>query len=471
MRRVILALSAAAAVCGCALKPPPDPGELRRDALGNAVPPGQWTAKGAAAGAVVDGWLAAFKDAQLEALVREAIRHNPDLRIAAGRVEQAAGHARLAGAEIYPQINLMARGLGKLSSGSSDMQVRGIFLSWELDLWGRVRSQREAGRFQFESTLLDAEYARQSIAALVAKSWFLAVEARLQKAIAEDMLRSSERLVALALDRQRVGVGDEIDVALARASAQGYRDAVERLELGRQQALRALEALAGRYPAAAVETPAALGPPPAPAPAGIPAQLLERRPDVVAAERRVAEAFYRVEESKAARMPRISLAGSGSSVSSDLFLLQNRANPIWSLGLNVLGPLFTGGALEAQVEIRTAEQKVAVAEYGRIGLRAFSEAESALSSEISLAERQSALRAAVAENARALELANVRYRVGSGDLRAVQQQQIAVYAARTALLRVEGEQLAQRVNLYLALGGGWDVASAAGADQEKSAKP
>jgi len=420
---------------------------------------------------VAGGWLAAFKDAQLEALVREAIVFNPDLRIAAGRVEQAAGHARLAGAEIYPQIDLMARGLGKLSTGSSDLQVKGIFLSWELDLWGRVRSQREAGRFQFESTVLDAEYARQSIAALVAKSWFLAVEARLQKAIAEDMLRSSERLVALALDRQRVGVGDEVDVALARASAQGYRDAVERLELGRQQALRALEALAGRYPAAVVETPAALAPPPAPAPAGIPAQLLERRPDIVAAERRVAEAFYRVEESKAARMPRISLAGSGSSVKSDLFLLQDRANPIWSLGVNLLGPLFTGGALEAQVDIRTAEQKVAVAEYGRIGVRAFGEVENALSSEFALAERQSALRAALADNARALELAKVRYRVGSGDLRAVQQQQLALYAARTALLRVEGEQLAQRVNLYLALGGGWEVASAASADQEKSAKP
>jgi NodT family efflux transporter outer membrane factor (OMF) lipoprotein len=453
-----------AAVSGCALKPPPDPVGLRRDALPNAVPQGQWAAKGAATGAVGEGWLATFKDPQLDDLVREAITYNPDLRIAAGRVEQAAGHAKLAGAEIYPQVNLMARGLGKLSSGSSDLQVRGIFLSWELDLWGRVRSEREAGRFQYESTVLDAEYARQSIAALVAKSWFLAIEARLQKVIAEEMLRASERLVALALDRQRVGVGDGYDVALARASVQGYRDAVERLELARQQALRALEALAGRYPAAAAETPAALSPMPAPVRAGIPAELLERRPDVVAAERRVAEAFYRVQESKAARMPRISLAGSGNSVKSDLFLLSNRSNPIWSLGVNVLGPLFTGGALEAQVEIRTAEQKVAVDEYGRIGIRAFGEAENALSSESALAERHSALRAAVAENARALELANVRYRVGSGDLRAVQQQQLALYAARTALLRIESEQLAQRVNLHLALGGGWEEASPAAAD-------
>jgi NodT family efflux transporter outer membrane factor (OMF) lipoprotein len=346
-----------------------------------------------------------------------------------------------------------------MSSDSSGLQGVGLFLSWELDLWGRVRSDREAARFRYESTVLDAEYARQSIAALVAKSWFLATEARLQKALAEEMVRSSERLVTLALDRQRVGRGDDYDVSLARAGLQTYRDAVEQLELARQQALRALEALAGRYPAAALEAPTQLVAKPAPVPAGLPSELLERRPDVVAAERRVAAAFYGVEEAKAARLPRITLSASATSVSSDLIVLMSHSNPVIGLGLGLFAPLFTGGALEAQVEIRTAEQKIAVAEYGRVGARAFGEAENALSSEFALDARRALLREAVAENQRALEFANVRYRVGSGDLRAVQQQQLALFAARTALLRVESEQLVQRVNLYLALGGGWADAS------------
>jgi len=452
-------------VAGCALKPPPESTETRRDALPNFAMPGQWVAKGAPAGAVGDGWLATFNDPQLDALVREAIEFNPDLRVAAGRVDQAAGYARLAGATLYPQVNIMARGGGKMSSDSSGLQGGGLFVSWELDLWGRVRSEREAARFKYESTVLDAEYARQSIAALVAKSWFLATEARLQKAIAEDMLRASERQVALTLDRQRVGRGDEYDTALARAASQSYLDAVQQLELARQQALRALEALAGRYPAAAIETRSALAPKPAPVPAGLPSELLERRPDVVAAERRVAAAFYGIEEAKAARLPRITLSASATSVSSDLIVLMSHSNPVVGLGLGLFAPLFTGGALEAQVDIRTAEQKVAIADYGRIGARAFGEAENALSSEFALDARAAALRAAVAENERALEFANVRYRVGSGDLRAVQQQQLAVYAARTALLRVQGEQLVQRVNLYLALGGGWSV------DGDKAAPP
>ncbi|HVP08420.1 MAG TPA: TolC family protein [Burkholderiales bacterium] len=470
MSRAPIALVLAALCAGCALKPPPDPADVRRDAMPNLAVPDKWTAQGAAAGVVADGLLASFHDAQLDALVREVVANNADLRVAAARVEEAAAYAKLAGATLYPQVSIMARGGGKLSGDGSGLQGGGIFLSWELDLWGRVRSGREAARFQYESTVLDAAYARQSMAALAAKGWFLATEARLQKVIAQDMVRSSERLVSLALDRQRVGRGDEYDVALARAGLQTYRDAAEQLELARQQALRSLEALAGRYPAASLEAPASLDALPGAVPAGMPSELLERRPDVVAAERRVAAAFYRVEESKAARLPRISLTASGTSISSDLFILANHANPVWGIGAMLMAPLFTGGALESQVEIRTAEQKLAVAEYGQVGQRAFGEVENALASEFTLQSRAGVLRNAVAENERALEFANVRYRVGSGDLRAVQQQQLAVYAARTALLRVQAEQLAQRVNLYLALGGGWEHAAAetapAGAPQK-----
>jgi len=146
-----------------------------------------------------------------------------------------------------------------------------------------------------------------------------------------------------------------------------------------------------------------------------------------------------------------------SSISSDLFFLKERDNPVWSAGAALNLPLFTGGALQGQVEIRTAEQKVAVAEYGRIGARAFAEVENALSATFMLEDREAILREAVRENAQALEFANVRYRVGAGDMRAVQQQALAVNASRTALLRVQTERLVQRVNLHLALGGSFEA--------------
>lgn len=460
MRRIAYALLAAA-LTGCALKAPPQADDIRPQALPNLTVPAQWAEKGGAAGAVANGWLAEFKDPNLDSLVREAIANNPDLRVAATRVEQAAGYARLAGATLYPQVNLLARGGGSLSGDSSGLQGVGIFANWELDLWGRVRAGREAAQLQYVSAELDTEYARQSIAALVAKSWFLATEARLQKSVADDMVRSSGRLTDLARDRQRVGKGDEYDVTLAQASLQTYRDAVQQLDLSYRQALRALEALSGRYPAAAVDVPPRLAAKPGPVPVGMPSELLERRPDVVAAERRVAVAFYRTEEAKAARLPRISLTAAVTTVSSELFVLKDQNDPAWSAGASLLAPIYLGGALQSQVEIRTAEQKQAVAEYGRVGARAFGEVENALSSAFTLEERTTILARAMAENERALELVNVRYRVGSGDLRAVQQQQIAVYAARTTMLRVQSEQLVQRVNLHLALGGNFETPAVA----------
>ena len=453
---LILAL-ASAALTGCALKKPPERAEVARQALPNFTVPERWSEPTGLAGAVGDRWLAGFNDPSLDALVKESIANNPDLQVAAARVEQAASFVKVAGATLYPQVNALARGGGALSGDSSGLEGAGVFANWEIDLWGRVRAGRAAAQGQYGSAELDAEYARQSLAALVAKSWFLAVEARLQKANAEEMTAASQRQLGLAQDRLRVGRGDEYDVALARANLATFRDSVRSLDLAYQQALRALEALAGRYPAAALSVPARLAPLPGPVPVGMPAELLERRPDVVAAERRVAAAFYRVQEAKAARLPRISLTAGVTSISSDLFVLKDRDNPVWSAGASLTAPLFLGGQLQAQVEIRTAEQKQALAEYGRVGARAFGEVENALSTVFALEEREAILAQAVTDNARALELANVRYRVGSGDLRAVAQQSLALHAARTALLRVQAERLVQRVNLHLALGGSFEA--------------
>jgi NodT family efflux transporter outer membrane factor (OMF) lipoprotein len=451
----LLAVVVATALAGCALKSPPAHEEAVAQGMPNVRVPESWSVQSAIAHVVADHWLASFNDPQLDALVRESLTYNPDLRVAAARVEQAAGYVKLSGATLYPQVNLT--GKSSVGADSSGVEGVGIFLNWELDLWGRIRAGREASQTQYSSAALDAEYARQSIAALVAKGWFLASEARLQKAIAEDMVAAAGRQLSFAQDRLRVGLGDEYDVVQARASLATYRDSARNLELAYQQALRSLESLAGRYPAAAVAVPAQLAPMPAPVPVGMPSALLERRPDVVAAERRVAAAFYRVEEAKAAMLPRISLTGAVNTISSEVFVLKERDNPVWSVGASLVAPLFLGGQLQSQVEIRTAEQKQALAEYGRIGARAFGEVENALSTEFTLGEREALLKQAVADNARALELAEVRYRVGSGDLRAVQQQSLALNAARTTLLRVQSERLVQRVNLHLAVGGSFEA--------------
>jgi outer membrane protein, multidrug efflux system len=451
-----VALAAALAASGCVLGPPPDAEQIRTQSLPNSQLPAGWTGGPTAPGAVANGWVMQFQDAQLEKLVAEAMAYNADLQVAAARVEAAEASARAAGAALYPQLDLKGHGGGKLGGDSSGVQGIGLFASWELDLWGRVRAQRAAATAQYDSVVLDTRYARESIAAMVAKSWFLAREAAVQRALAGEMVTSSQTLVDLSRERVRVGRADELEVNQAEASALSYRDVQLQADFARQNALRAIEILAGRYPSGTVEPGLSLPPLPGPVPGGLPSELLERRPDVRAAERRVAAAFYRTEQAKAARLPVISLTMGVSNISSDLFVMKERDNPVWGVGATILAPIFNAGALQAQVDARSADQKAAVADYGRIGSRAFGEVEGALSASFNLDSRADVLARAVRANENAVGYARTRYEVGSGDLRGVQQQQLALHAARSTLARVEGERLIQRVNLHLALGGGFE---------------
>jgi outer membrane protein, multidrug efflux system len=455
VRQRMLATALVAAVTACALNPPPTTGELQKEALSHTTVPGPWKSGGGVAAPVADRWLASFDDPALSALVAEALAYNADLQVAAARVEQAAGYVKVASASLLPSVGLVGLTGGKSGGGGG---LEGVFLnaSLELDVWGRVRYGSAAAEEQSAAVAADYAYARQSLAAMVAKSWFVAIEAGLQRAIAQDVLGSSESLLQLAQERLRIGNGNEQAVAEARANVGTYRDTLRQADLSREQALRALEVLVGRYPSAEIIVAQHLSPMLPPVPVGMPSQLLERRPDVVAAERRVAAAFNRVGEARAAQLPRISLTAGGSSVSSELLVLKQTSNPVWSLGANLIAPLYQGGALRAQVEIRSAEQKQAVAEYARTGQRAFGEVEGALAAENALRDRDAILEATIVDQQRALDLARIQYRVGAVDLRAVEQSQLALYAARTSRLRVQSERLAQRVNLYLALGGGFD---------------
>jgi NodT family efflux transporter outer membrane factor (OMF) lipoprotein len=443
------------ALAGCALQSPPTVADLQKEALPHTTVPPAFKAGGGVAAPVADRWLGSFNDPALSALVDEALMFNADLQAAAARVEQAGGYVKVAGASLLPVVNLAGAGSGASSNSSGGLDGIWINASLELDIWGRVRYGQAAAQAQSAAAEAAYAYARQSLAAMVAKSWFLATEAGLQRAIVQDMVRSSESVLRLAQDRLRIGNGTEQEVALGRANLGSYRDALRQVELAREQALRALELLLGRYPSAELAAAQNLPAMPPPMPVGVPSELLERRPDVVAAERQVAAAFNRVGEARAAQLPRISLTAGVSSISSDVVVLQNRDNPAWGLGANLLAPLYQGGALRAQVEIRTAEQKQAVAAYAAAGQRAFGEVEGALSAENALRDRQAILDANVRDNERALELTKTQFRVGSTDQRAVEQRQLGLYSARTALLRVQTERLAQRVNLHLALGGGF----------------
>lgn len=449
-------------IVGCKTKSPPTRSEIHQQSgtLTNLALTNAWMA-GGASGNIADNWLATFNDAQLDALVREAVTNNPDLRVTATRVEQAAQYVELAKAALRPSVNLAGTG-GFKAGGGSDVSsaLQGIMLavSWEPDLWGRLRYGRNAARETYASAQADFEFARQSLAATTARSWFTASETWLQQQIADEMVKSAQQLVVLAEKRQQVGAGDEQDVALARANLGNFQDNAVQIRLAHAQTLRALELLLGRYPAAELKARQDFVKFPGPVPVGMPLEMLERRPDLNAAERRVAAAFNRVGEARTARLPRIILNASVASITSEVIQLQNDyKNPSGGAGAKLIAPVYQGGALKTQVEIRTLEQKEAVAQYAGMALRAIGDVENALAAGNTLAEREQLLHGIVTENQRALELTQTSYRVGRTDLRAVQQQQLNVYAARLARLRVQSEQLSQRANLHLALGGSFET--------------
>lgn len=453
----LAAVLAALAGAGCALNAPPDAKQLTAAELAHATPPAAWKA-GGAPGAVNERWLASFDDPRLPPLAEEALLYSADLRSAAARVEAAQIALKAAGGGLVPEVNVIGRTGGRATGASGQLSGLLVAASWELDLWGRVRYGQQAADAQYASVQADLRAAQQSVVATLAKAWFLAAEAMQQKRIAADMVAAAEKLVTLAGDRLRIGVGADADVALARANLQTYRDNAAQIDYALAQSRRALEVLLGRYPAAEIELPVALAALPPTAATGLPSELLERRPDVIAAQRRVASSFARVGEAGAARLPRLSLSAALSSISSSTFVLQDRDNPSLGIGATLFYPLFNGGQLAAQVELRSAEQKQAAAAFAQTALRAFNEVEGALAGEASLALREPILRQGLSESLRALDLEQQRYRVGSRDLRSVTQQQIAAYAASLALLRVQTEQRVQRVQLHLALGGDFGAA-------------
>ena len=455
--RLTASLVAGVIAASCGLKQPPDTVAIQKEAMPSVVVPSQWTASGAGAGAVSGNWMTEFHDDELMRMVFDAIVHNPNLQVAATRVEQARLYAQLAGARLWPSVDFVAKGGGKLSGDQSGVQGAVLTANWELDLWGRVRYGRSAAAADAASTEADFEYARQSLAAQVAKAWFLATEAGLQADITRRTIQDSEDLVRLAQTRSTIGVGNDEDVYVASASLGTYRDALRQIELAQEQARRAIELLVGRYPAGTTTVSPQLPGQPEAIPAGLPSELLERRPDVIAAERRIAAAFNRVHEAKAARLPTISLTMGLSTISSELFVLKDHSNPTWNAGASLLMPIYNAGALKRQVEIRTAEQKQAVAAYAEVGMRAFGEVEAALSAEIAARQREAILTETLSHTQRALDIVRTQFKIGSTDLRFVTQRQIALQATEAALLRVQAEQRVQRVNLHLALGGSFTI--------------
>ncbi len=408
---------------------------------------------------VEDGWIASFNDDALIALVIEAQENNRDLAAAAANVDRAWALARQAGAALVPDVSITGSGArtGGLSSGQPTTTQLGLGaqVSWEVDVWGRLRSGRRGAVASAEAVAADFRSAQRSLAAATAKAYFTAVEANVQTDIARETVGVLEETLRIVTVKRDNGMASSQDVSLARSDLATARERLTTIEGSFRDALRALEALLGRYPAAELEVRESLPSAPPTPPAGLPSELLERRPDIVAAERRVAAAFNATNQARAARLPTIGLTGNIGGASNSLSNLLSSDNVAWSAGTNLLAPIFDGGRLRENVNIANAEQEAALAAYGQAAITAFGELESNLDQGVVVEQRIVDLEEAASEASNAFRIARIRYEEGEEDLLNVLTIQQRVIGARSTLSTAQRLLLEQRVNLNLALGGDW----------------
>jgi NodT family efflux transporter outer membrane factor (OMF) lipoprotein len=393
---------------------------------------------------VQDGWIKTFHDSKLNALVREAQKNNPTLKVAASRVERAVALTKLTESALKPNVNMTAYHRENNDDGASEVGFAGFGISWEPDVWGRIANETRAQEALTAAQAADFNFARQSLAANTAKAWFLLnTNAKIYN-FSREVVRLQEKGLKILDAREKIGQGNKRDVHVSRALVADAEESARAALAAKERAQRALEVLVGRYPSANIHA-GSLDKVPPRIPNGLPSQLLERRPDLIAAQERVAAAFHQKTATELLHLPNVNLR---------LSLGPNSINDaISSLAGGVLAPVYTGGAIEAQVEIATADQKAAIGNYAATALRAFKEVENALAAEKHLSARLGHVETMVKEYHTAYKMTVETYRIGESSVLDILLIQSKWIAAEIQRMQVMKQRLINRVNLHLALGG------------------
>jgi len=446
IRKIILSGIAAALLGGCASNVPSP--ETAIGTLKQNVTAPEHFQSSYVGGKVRDDWLRSFRDPTLNRLVKEAQQHNPNLQVAASRVTRASAILSYTESTLYPHLDLQGNYQFRSWEAQEhhDKGTLSLAINWEPDLWGRIGNQQAADYASLAAQKADFAYARESLSANTAKTWFLLSSDRMIHTFTKEIVTLQSQAVDILQKRAEIGEGNMRDVHMIRGMLAEAKEMERAATQAKQRDTRALEILIGRYPANAIRS-RDLGHLPANVPSGIPADLLNRRPDVIAAQYRVASAFHNIKSAELLRLPAINL-----SLQGGVDILQDTmAKAIGGLFM----PLLDAGAIQSQIDAATADQQAAIANYRRTVLNAFSEVENALAKEQQLAQRYRHINTMVKEFKTAYQMTDENYKIGQGTLLDVLQIQAKWINARIARVQLQQKRLINRVNLYLALGGSY----------------
>ncbi|MET0309406.1 MAG: efflux transporter outer membrane subunit [Sphingomonas sp.] len=448
-------IGAALALAGCAGPRPEAPSAAA------VTPPADWRGSDGQPGAEVSAtWWQGFGDPALTALVETALANNSDIAIAAARVEEARAQFRLARAARLPQVDASAgggpqRALNAFGIGTDQTAGQAqLAVAYDADLFGRLANASAAARASLLATEAGHDGVRLAVAASAASGYIglRALDARLE--VLQDTLAARRATLRLAQRRAETGYASMLDQRQAEAELAAAEALVPPTELAIRRQENALSLLLGDNPRAilrglaldALQTPAT--------PAGLPSELLRRRPDIVQAEQIVVAADRSLDSARAAFMPSIRLSAAGGFVASNLI-----PDPvsIFSVGGSILAPIFEGGRLNAQQDAAAARRDQAAFAYRKAALTAFREVEDSLSAVDRTAEQTRVIETQRVSLAEVLRLATNRYRAGYSPYLEQLDAQRALLSAELALVQARADRLAASISLYQALGGGWST--------------
>ncbi|MDR7094205.1 efflux transporter outer membrane subunit [Hydrogenophaga laconesensis] len=406
-------------------------------------------------------WWQSFGSPPLERLIEEAQANSPDLRIAIERMRQADIALQQAGISRLPSVNgSLGSSAGRTEapgtpSTSRESSSAGLSVSYEVDLWGRIAAGVRAGEASFQASQYDWKTARLTLLTSVANNYFLWLNTAERLRIARENLAIAERVLAIVEARQRNGVATALEVSQQRTTVLSQRTALLPIELQQRQTATALALLLGRVPQGyapeAGEFTQLRVPDITP---GLPSSLLTRRPDLASAEAQLAASDANVEAARKALLPSLSLSASGSLGTSALISLADPTRSV-SIGISLAQSIFDGGRQRLQIRSTESQRVVLIENYGKAIRTALKEVDDGLGN-VERSQRQEALqREVVAQARRSLQLAELRYREGSGDLLSVLDAQRTLFSALDALATQGLSRLTAALDLYKALGGDW----------------
>ncbi|MEK2687779.1 efflux transporter outer membrane subunit [Bdellovibrio sp. GT3] len=419
-------------------------------------------------------WWKQFGDPTLSQLVQAALEHNLDLQIALARVDEARARLGIAKSEFWPSLDLRGdAGREKVSEtgptlltpgaeSTTNFFSLGLILSYEIDFWGKVRRSNEAARAQLLREDFNRVNVQLTIVSQVVSAYFALRSLDLQHSIAMNTVQSRKGSYDLIYKRFKGGVGNELNARQAEAEMHSAQTSVYKLEEQVSRAESFLSVLIGREPREVIESPIVRGQRldeiavPPQLPASLPSSVLERRPDIAAAEQNLISANAYIGVAKAYYFPSISLIGAFGFESAELKNLFNSDSQKWAYGAGISMPIFNGGKTGHMVEAATARQKEAVARYRQVIQNAFVEVRDSLQRYKSYRDVIVAQKMEVTAVERNLYLANLRYTNGQSPYLEVLDAERQLFDVQLDLVRSQQSQLIAVVDLYKSLGGGWE---------------